>query len=91
MKQAVVWAFAAISALASLPAVAGPDWQLLEQARKANQAEAQEQLREGRPRRLALPLDHGPRAQTTPWLNQQRLKQAEKEARRAEEAPSVRQ
>jgi hypothetical protein len=24
--------------------------------------------------RLVLPLDHGPRAQSTPWLNQQRSK-----------------
>ncbi|MQA18451.1 hypothetical protein [Rugamonas rivuli] len=25
------------------------------------------------PKRTVLPLDHGPRAQATPWLNQQRL------------------
>lgn len=81
MRQAVVWAFVVVSAGMSLPAVAGPDWQLLEQARKANRAEAQEQVRQGAPRRLALLLDHGPRAQTTPWLNQQRIKRAEEEAR----------
>lgn len=28
-----------------------------------------------------LPLDHGPRAQTTPWSNQQRMQRAEQEAR----------
>lgn len=30
--------------------------------------------------RVALTLDHGPRAQTTPWLNKQRLLRAEQEA-----------
>lgn len=30
--------------------------------------------------RLALTLDHGPRAQTTPWLNKQRMLRAEQEA-----------
>ncbi|WP_395400949.1 hypothetical protein ACHMW6_25295 [Pseudoduganella sp. UC29_106] len=33
------------------------------------------------PQRAALPLDHGPRAQTTPWLNQQRLLHAEQQAK----------
>lgn len=84
MRQAAVWAFVVASAGMSLPAVGGPDWQLLEQAREAGRVEAEKQVREGAPRRLALPLDHGPRAQTTPWLNQQRLKRAEEEARRAE-------
>ncbi len=28
------------------------------------------------PNRVVLPLDHGPRAQTTPWENQQRLLRA---------------
>lgn len=29
----------------------------------------------------ALPLDHGPRAQATPWQNQQRLLHAEQQAK----------
>lgn len=29
----------------------------------------------------ALPLDHGPRAQTTPWENKQRLLRAEQQRR----------
>ncbi|WP_024973293.1 hypothetical protein [Ralstonia pickettii] len=40
---------------------------------------------EGSPR-VVLPLDHGPRAQTTPWENQQRLLRAEKAARAKENA-----
>ncbi len=39
--------------------------------------------------RVVLPLDHGPRAQTTPWSNQQRLLRAEQEARAKAEAQSA--
>lgn len=38
-------------------------------------------------KRAALPLDHGPRAQATPWENQQRLLRAEQQAKAAEEKP----
>lgn len=78
-----MWAFAVASAGMALSALAGPDWQLIEQARKASLVEAQAQVRGGTPGRVALPLDHGPRAQTTPWLNQQRLKRAEEQPRSA--------
>jgi hypothetical protein len=30
--------------------------------------------------RVVLPLDHGPRAETTPWANKQRLNNIEKTA-----------
>jgi hypothetical protein len=33
-----------------------------------------------------LSLDHGPRAQTTPWSNQQRLLRVEREGREKAEA-----
>jgi hypothetical protein len=33
----------------------------------------------GSSQKIVLPLDHGPRAQTTPWANQQRLHQIEAE------------
>lgn len=33
------------------------------------------------PNRTVLPLDHGPRAQTTPWENQQRLLHAKQQAK----------
>lgn len=32
-------------------------------------------------KRTVLPLDHGPRAQTTPWQNQQRVLNAEQHAK----------
>ena len=32
---------------------------------------------------VALPLDHGPRAQTTPWENQQRVLRTEQKAKAA--------
>ena len=34
-------------------------------------------LQRAPPERLVLPLDHGPRAQTTPYLNQQRKERYE--------------
>lgn len=71
----------------SLPAFAGPDWQLLEQARNNQRASMQRETKT-RPapaanapgaKRIVLPLDHGPRAQTTPWENQQRLLRRQQE------------
>ncbi len=38
--------------------------------------------------RVVLPLDHGPRAQTTPWENKQRLLRAEIKAKAASEQVS---
>nr|WP_315249558.1 hypothetical protein [uncultured Duganella sp.] len=37
---------------------------------------------------VVLPLDHGPRAQTTPWENQQRLLRAEQKAKAESEKQS---
>lgn len=69
------------------PTWAGPDWQIIEKARKDKQAMQIERhgdpyetqgptaaVKKGCPGPLVLPLDHGPRAQTTPWQNQ-RLKE----------------
>ncbi len=76
---------------ATLPVLAGPDWQAIEQARQAKQASQPEthgdaQGAAGRPaagltcpsKRPTLLLDHGPRAQGTPYLN--RLRQERYEA-----------
>lgn len=61
---------------AAMPAIAGPDFQVIEQARKAKQAaRIAEAANESAaketcaPQRLVLSLDHGPRAQTTPYVN----------------------
>lgn len=66
---------------ASLPAAAGPDFNAIEQARKAKQSAQQANQGKTRgelastsgacsPGKLVLPLDHGPRAQTPPYANQ---------------------
>ena len=67
---------------AALPAFAGPDWQLIDKARAEKQAAATKTGSVNssgtaaavgcRVERLALPPDHGPRAQATPYQNEQR-------------------
>jgi len=75
--------------IAALPAVAGPDWQLIEQGRKAKQTASPERTSgtvassgTGAQRMcptepLVLGLDHGPRATSTHQLNQQRRERYE--------------
>ncbi len=69
---------------AAMPALAGPDFNAIEQARKAREAARQaDQVKRGGdlsptavgcpPDELVLQLDHGPRAQTTPYANRQRM------------------
>jgi hypothetical protein len=73
MNQRLIPLIGALAIGAALPALAGPDWQVIEQARKAKQAT--QDLRQGgrcTPDELVLALDHGPRAQTTPHQNRQR-------------------
>jgi hypothetical protein len=81
MKNSLRALVGALTIVAALPALAGPDWQLIEQARKAktNQAEHRREAnqaasapRAGEDGRspLMLALDHGPRAQSTPYLNE---------------------
>lgn len=88
MKKLLISLMGALALGATLPALAGPDWQAIELARKAKQAsqlahhgDAAERLAAGPatcpPERLVLPLDHGPRAETTPYLNQQRKERYE--------------
>ena len=74
-----------------LPATAGADWQVIEQARKNKRAELA-QVEKASPeakcaaKRLALPLDHGPRAQTTPYLNDRRKASFEAEQKACKDA-----
>lgn len=58
---------------------AGPDWLVIERARKEKERGAQLAQKEQSKAagqcavaRATLPLDHGPRAVTTPYLNEQR-------------------
>ena len=66
MKKLLVSLIGALTLSITLPALAGPDWQAIEQARKAKQAT------KCSPDALVLPLDHGPRALTTPSQNRAR-------------------
>lgn len=91
MKKSVVLPVAVFALSGALPAFAGPDWQIIEQARRAKQAPPQVQRSDAAeasapfatqvakcpPEKLVLPLDHGPRAQTTPYLNRSRTEQYE--------------
>lgn len=91
MKQLIVTLIGTIALGATLSAFAGPDWQAIEQARKNAHAQASK-MEKATPKdkcdekRLVLPLDHGPRAQTTPYLNRQRKEAFEAEMKACKEA-----
>ncbi|VTU31400.1 hypothetical protein SRS16CHR_04871 [Variovorax sp. SRS16] len=85
MKKLLISLVATLPLGAAWPAFAGPDFQLIEKARADRQAAVAAQMvnasRVDRatgqrvncpPEPLALPLDHGPRAQTTPGENRMR-------------------
>ena len=85
MKRLLIPIIGALALGAALPVAAGPDFQAIEQARKAKQSTLAGRQADvsamgapgARPQkcppgRLVLPLDHGPRAQTTPSENQKR-------------------
>ena len=68
MKKSYLIAAAVLSSLVTLPAVAGPNWQVIHDAENYAAAHA---LKVTATSEEVLPLDHGPRALTSPWLNQQ--------------------
>lgn len=91
MKMLFTTLIGAVALSVALPAFAGPDWQVIEQARKNKRAQVArmemltpEEKCAGR--RLVLPLDHGPRAQSTPYLNEKRREGFEAELRACKEA-----
>ena len=83
MKKLIIAFIGTITFGSSLPALAGPDWQLVEQGRKAKQAselahrhDAEIRMTDGKdcpPQAPVLQLDHGGRAQTTPYVNRIRM------------------
>ncbi len=92
MKKLLISLIVALTWGAAWPTFAGPDWQAIEQARKAKQAterqrhaephEAQGPTAAGPkcpPDTPVLQLDHGPRAQTTPYLNRFRKERYEEQ------------
>ena len=91
MKKVLTILICAFGLGAALPALAGPDWQAIELARKNHRAQVgqMEKLTTDEKcaaRRLVLPLDHGPRAQSTPYLNEQRKASFEAELKTCKEA-----
>ncbi len=85
----------ALAVSLSLPALAGPDFWTIEKGRAARQAEVQRSPSSDSknaagcpPDKLVLPLDHGPRAQTTPYLNERRKQRYEEQLRQCESARS---
>ena len=79
--RALIGLTALSAILFSLPAIGGRDAGQMMQQERANKAAAQQRVQdeaacEKGAAKLALPLDHGLRAETTPWLNQQRRMRA---------------
>ena len=90
MKKLLIILVGAMTLGALLPALAAPDWQPMEQGRKNTLAQA---VPTEKPtaaekclaKRLVLPLDHGPRAQSTPYLNRKRSEAFEAEMKACKE------
>ena len=91
MKKLLNSLIGAVALTAMLPAFAGPDWQIIEQARNGKrvqvaQTEKTSPAAKCAAKRLILPLDHGPRAQTTPYLNERRKAGFEAEQKACKDA-----
>jgi hypothetical protein len=82
MNKLLISLLVAASAAVAIPVHAGRDGDQIYLQEKANQAAATQRAQEAAQprsaRKIILPLDHGPRADTTPWLNKQRLLRVEK-------------
>ena len=90
MNKMLVTLIGSLMVGAALPAFAGPDWPAIEQARKAKQATQAARHADAMPaagtkgltcppNALVLPLEFGPRAQSTPYLNEKRKARFEAE------------
>lgn len=85
MKKLIITLISSIVLSAAGPALAGPDWQIIEKARKDKQAAALAAPRASSPGAqgecrvdpLVLQLDHGPRADTSPYINKLRKERHE--------------
>ena len=91
MKKLLITLIGSFALAGTLPAFAGPDWQIIEKARKDKQAAAQTTRVSSSGTSMAagscridppvLQLDHGPRAQTTPYQNQLRKERHEAQSK----------
>jgi hypothetical protein len=85
MHKQLLLIFGAMTLAAGWPAFAGPDFQAIEKSRATKQVAHSHRVDSNTgqrvscpPEALVLPLDHGPRAQTTPGEN--RVRKARYEA-----------
>ena len=71
MKMTTVAVAGILAASFSLPAMAGPNWSVIH---KSDQMAIQRQQtsHNSNTQEEVLPLDHGPRAKSTPWMNKER-------------------
>ncbi len=84
MRTLFVILIGAVTLGATLPAIAGPDFQSLDQIRKTHLAQEEQMWKASPDQRCASKqfvslIDHGPRAQTTPHLNQLRRQRLNEE------------
>lgn len=97
MNKPLITLISVLTLGAALPAFAGPDWQAIEQARKAKLTTQAARHGDAMPVKgtgamscppdaLVLPLDHGPRAQSTRYLNEKRKVRFEAEQKACKEA-----
>lgn len=96
MNKLLITLIGALTLGAALPVFAGPDWQAIEQARKAKRATQAARQGDAMPAKgtdamscppdaLVLPLDHGPRAQSTPYLNRLRKERYDAQVKACQE------
>ena len=75
-KKSIAAGIAVLGAMLAVPSFAARDLPQWVDQQKANAAaiarRAGKADSEAQPSNAVLPLDHGPRATTTPWLNKQR-------------------
>ena len=84
MKNSFMTVVGMLSALVALPAVAGPDWDAIHEAETYNATHEQQVAMRNNPTTEVMPLDHGPRALSTPWLNQELKLEAVSRAQKKE-------
>jgi len=94
MKKLLTILVGMLAVGAMLPAFAGPDWQAIEQARMNKRAQVTQPEKlapqeKCAAKRLVLPLDHGPRAQTTPYMNEKRKASFEAELKACKDAAAT--
>ena len=67
MKKSYLIAAGILSVFTALPALAGPDGQIIHDAEHQTASHEQQAVAT----EAVMPLDHGPRALTTPWMNKE--------------------